>query len=93
MRALEECSGSRAQAVPERLSKLVTPLRWEVWQRELKAHPDRALVELLQRGISEGFRISYEAGRASLKAKERNMLSAAEVVSNLAEELREERIA
>lgn len=48
---LEECSGSH-QAVPEQLSRIVTPLRGDVSKRELNKYPDRVLVELILRGIS-----------------------------------------
>lgn len=36
-----------------------TPLRVDVWERELSGHPDRTFVAYLLRGITHGFRIGF----------------------------------
>lgn len=98
MREIEERSqGRRQQVVPEYLSNIVTPLKPEVWQRELADYPEKSLAELVVRGIECGFRIGYEQERCSLRPKRQNMVSAAEqeevVTQYLAKELEGGRIA
>ena len=97
MQAMERCSSNRERAMPEELSKIVTPLKLEVWQRELESFPDQSIAALILRGIRQGFRIGFEATKADLHPSRGNMVSAsehAEIVSSyLAEEQRQERIA
>ena len=62
-----------------------TPLKSDVWCRELLQHPDREFVEIILHGITEGFRIGYDASKSQLKQQATNMLSASahrEVVSH-----------
>lgn len=69
----------------------MTPLKLEVWRKELRGYPDQPLAELLMRGIQQGFRIGYDASMATLQSETTNLRSALEqpeVVSRyLAEEL------
>lgn len=51
--------------LPEHLSKIVTPLKQEVWQRELADYPERLLAKLVVQDITEVFRIGYEQERSS----------------------------
>ena len=96
LRAMEECSARRSQAIPEGLGQIITPLAKEVWQEELSHHPDREFAGLIVRGITEGFRIGYDAERVELRSQEANMVSAREqpgvVTAYLAEEMRQGRI-
>ena len=91
--AMEECSARRSQAIPEGLGQIITPLAKEVWQEELSHHPDREFAELIVRGITEGFRIGYDAERVELRSQEANMVSAREqpgvVTAYLGEEMRQ----
>ena len=58
--------------------EVITPMRKEVWSGELAEHPDRTLAESIVKGITDGFRVSYNPGRAKLEEQGRNMQSAAE---------------
>ena len=41
------------------VQRVVTPLRSEVWERELEAHPDQVFVDYIVTGIKMGFRIGF----------------------------------
>ena len=76
LRALADCSHGRKIEIPECLRGTSTPLKPDAWRRELLKHPDREFVEMILRGITEGFRIGYDASTAQLKQQTTNMLSA-----------------
>lgn len=94
---LEVCAESRDPTVPDHLSQITTPMKADVWEKLLRRHPDRKFAELIVRGIAQGFRLGYDARRASLQSKGKNMPSAADqpevVAAYLAEELGAGRIA
>ena len=96
LRALADCSRSREVVVPECLRVMSTPLKPVSWRSELLNHPDQEFVKTLLQGITEGFRIGYDASKAHLRQKAANMLSASEhreVVSlYLMEELKANRL-
>ena len=52
------------------------PLRWEIWQEALIAHPDREMVDYIVTGLREGFRIGYNYQAHKCKRSEDNMRSA-----------------
>ena len=58
--------------------EVITPMRKEVWSGELVEHPDRTLAESIVKGITDGFMVGYNPGRAKLEEQGRNMQSAAE---------------
>ena len=58
--------------------EVITPMRKEVWSGELAEHPDRTLAESIVKGITDGFMVGYNPGRAKLEEQGRNMQSAAE---------------
>ena len=78
LRALADCSRSRKVATPECFRGTSTPLKPDAWRREVLKHPDREFVEMILCGITEGFRIGYDASTAQLKQQRQatNMLSA-----------------
>lgn len=78
LRAMEDCSGSRGHFVPECLQETVSPLRVCKWRSYLGQHPNQEFADVVLRGISEGFRIGYDATRVPLRQKHNNMLSALE---------------
>ncbi len=58
--------------------EVVTPLVWQLWEEELEGHPDREWVELLVRGIKEGFRLGHEESRVVLREGSGTMYEASE---------------
>ncbi len=47
--------------------EVVTPLVWQQCESELDGHPDREWVELLVRGIKEGFRLGHDQSKVVLE--------------------------
>ncbi len=76
--------------LPQRLATIKTPLRREAWNQELASHPDRVLVETILQGIKEGFRVGFDPGRATLKEKDGNMVSASEQTGVISKYLEDE---
>ena len=71
---LDQCK--RTGSVAEILQKVTTPLKQEEWQQMLQSHPNQALVQYIMSGITQGFRIGFEYGKASCRSARCNMLSA-----------------
>ena len=67
----------RSQAVRPTRPGVQTPLNEQAWQLALASHPDRTFVRYLIRGISYGFRISFNRS-CPLQSSHQNMLSAHE---------------
>ncbi len=79
LRALVDCSGhSRGDPLPLLLAEIKTPMRSDIWVKELSHHPDRVLVDKIVEGLTDGFRLGFDPRRVILVEKEGNMLSAAE---------------
>ena len=62
-------------SLPTECSRIVTPLRADVWEKHLQEFPDREFVGYLINGIRNGFRIGCYASR-SLRSSSNNMLGA-----------------
>ena len=77
---LEECrpDPQRPVGLPAVVRVVQTPLQVEIWERELRSHPDREFVAYLLRGMKQGFRIGFNRHVAQLKSARRNMRSAEE---------------
>jgi len=56
--------------------EVVSPLRWKVWQEELKEHPDTELVEFVVRGIRDGFRLGHDQSKVVLEQRGGTMYEA-----------------
>ena len=63
LRRLSQLRPAVAPTIPPALSVIATPLRWQVWESELRGHPDREFVQLVVGGIRDGFRIGYDYSR------------------------------
>ena len=61
LEALDRCRPQPRDllALPEKWSRVTTPLKSEEWERELKDLPDQRCAEFVIRGISEGFRLGF----------------------------------
>ncbi len=92
----QPCSSGGQQALPQKLAKVVTPLKLCRWEEALRAHPDQAFAKYILRGIEGGFRIGFNDKCCHLKARPSNMPSAEEhpeVVDNyIREEVASERL-
>lgn len=64
--------------LPGYLAGIRSPLKLEAWHKWLGCHPDWELANLLQRGITSGFRVGLDAGQSQLQSRKHNLLSAAE---------------
>ena len=78
LEALDRCRPQPRDlvALPEKWSRVTTPLKSEEWERELKDLPDRRCAEFVIRGISEGFRLGFGYASHSCRSAQVNMLSA-----------------
>ena len=70
--ALESCVPSQTSVLPAYLCNIVTPHNVQAWERELRAHPDQALVSYILRGIRDSFCIDFHWSH-SCKTAKRNM--------------------
>ena len=62
--------------LPEKLTKVTTPLKACVWRSELADHPDGEFADYLLEGIQHGFRIGFNFAHYTCTSVKRNMLSA-----------------
>lgn len=97
IQALVACSRTKeVLGITPQLGKILTPLKKDMWQKELRNHPDKWLTKLLVEGIENGFRIGYDATSRTLKSAPSNMISVMEhpdiVSSYLAKEVKAGRI-
>ena len=78
LEALDRCRPQPRDllALPEKWSRVTTPLKSEEWERELKDLPDQRCAEFVIRGISEGFRLGFGYASHSCRSAQVNMLSA-----------------
>lgn len=72
--ALEGHVSPSPSPVPPCLRTVQTPLCANHWAKSLSGHPDRQLVAVIMRGITQGFRIGYRRG-GPLRSTLRNMSS------------------
>jgi len=73
---LDACQPSEWQrAVPDWMSGVITPLKWDRWEKALKQHLDQQFREYITSGIQEGFRIGFDDKR-ECKLVTKNMRSA-----------------
>ena len=57
---LDKRRPSGVNALPEGVGAIATPLRWEVWAKELRDFPDREFARYIVDGIRHGFRIGFD---------------------------------
>ncbi len=73
---LESVAEGPSSKVLSGAEKVVSPLRWRVWQEELKEHPDTEWVEFLVRGIRNGFRLGHDQRKVVLERRGGTMYEA-----------------
>lgn len=66
---------SRLQ-LPDWLTKVVTPLVWAEWYRQLQDHPDSTYKHYILEGIRQGFRVGFRYGSYANQSTKKNMRSA-----------------
>jgi len=83
--------------VPDKATKITSPLVPEQWHRYLDDYPDKTLKHFFISGIMSGFRLGCTASSSTLKSSRRNLMSILEhpkvVEEYLATELSQSRIA
>ena len=57
---------------------MVTPLKAEIWSKELATHPDQLFCQYIIRGLREGFRVGFDYENSQLRSNGCNLLSAAD---------------
>ena len=73
---LDRRRSSGVRALPEGVGAIATPLRWEVWAKELRDLPDREYARYIVEGIRDGFRIGFAYSSRSCSSVSHTMLSA-----------------
>ena len=68
----------RAHSLPEELSKVVTPLKSEVWEYYLWGLPNRDCTTYVVKGLSQGFRVGFDYAHHSCTSGKRYMISASQ---------------
>ena len=61
--------------LPERFTRVVTPLKSEVWERYLQALPDKECAQYMVNGLSQGFRVGFNYRVCTYSSARCNMLS------------------
>ena len=56
----------------------MTPLRADIWSKELTSHPVQLFCQYIIRGLREGFRVGFNYESSQLRAKGCNLISASE---------------
>lgn len=72
------------------LRKITTPLDVNAWEACLRSHPDRVFVNLILKGISEGFRVGFSYQSQHCTPADSNHPSANEHPSVISEALKGE---
>ena len=93
---LERASEGSKSRVLWGAEKVVTPLIWHRWEKDLEEHPDREWVEYLVKGIKGGFRLGHDQNKVALMERGGSMYEAAqhrEIINKyLEKEVRNERV-
>ena len=83
-------------SLPQTITEVASPLRWEAWAQELSSHPDQEYATFVVGGIQNGFTIGYDYGAHSYESCSGNMASARQhpepILKYLASEMSEGRI-
>ena len=72
------------------MRQIATPLKLDVWSKQLADHPDGEFVGYILRGIEKGFRLGFGASLSKLVARRGNMISASEQPGVIRQYLKEE---
>ena len=59
--------------LPERLTRVVTPLKSEVWERYLQALPDKECAQYMVKGLSQGFHVGFNYRECTYSSARCNM--------------------
>ena len=62
--------------IPDTITVVTTPLHLQVWEAELRTHPDGEYTQFLMDGIRRGFRIGFDYTSHSCTSATRHMKSA-----------------
>ncbi len=93
---LERNSEGSSSKVLQGAEEVVTPLKWQQWEKDLGEHPDKEWVEFLVRGLRRGFRLGHDQDRSRLGSQTGSMYEASQhrdIITNyLQNELQERRI-
>ena len=57
---------------------VVSPLKWQEWERELEEHPDKEWMKFLVRGIRAGFRLGHDQSVVEVTGRRGGMYKALE---------------
>ena len=76
LRETNEMVPATRLSLPQSITEVASPLRWEAWAQELSCHPDQEYATFVVGRIQNGFRIGYDYGMHSYKSCSGNMASA-----------------
>ena len=86
---LDGCRPHRVSRLPDKFSRITTPLRAEEWEVDLEDFPDRACANYFLRGIGEGFRVGFQYQEHTCSSATSNMQSALDNTGVVGKYLRE----
>ena len=73
--ALDSCRPMAVQCHRGDWSRIVSPLKPDIWEKALESHPNRDFARLICSGIRHGFRVSFNYHTSSCKPAKGNMQS------------------
>ena len=68
LREIDEMVPATLPSLPQSITEVASPLRWEAWAQESSSHPDQEYATFVVGGIRNGFRIGYDYGAHSYKS-------------------------
>ncbi len=75
---LERVSEGEKSGTPGCAEAVVSPLKWQEWERELEEHPDKEWMKFLVRGIRAGFRLGHDQSVVEVTGRRGGMYKALE---------------
>ena len=87
---LQQVSGGRRSGPLRGAEAVITTLVWQQWEMELEDHPDKEWVQILVRGIQQGFCVGHDQSVGELRRCRGNMCSSREQRAVIQEYLDEE---
>ena len=76
LQELESCIRESEVHIPEGVGRITMPLRYSLWVRDMREHPDPVFSGYIRSGIQQGFRIGFQYHAHYCRSTQRNTVSA-----------------
>ncbi len=73
---LERVSEGEKSGTLDGAEAVVSPLKWQEWERELEEHPDKEWMKFLVRGIRAGFHLGHDQSVVEVTGRRGGMYGA-----------------